>query len=498
MGIYDRAQQISKPSVFSQRVSQATSVIPSVQQTIAPQAVPFKPKISPAQFFSALRDVITSPFKKFARVLKRETGKTSEEKAKELAVKTLAGGEGRRAQETEEEKVRLGTSLASYRDVAELAKETEEKTEKLAKFFTLPVRWTSGELVKAITSYQLEKLKFDTILTPDPENVKDKLFLTEGEIRRVTEQEDMYGMIARGVGIPATLVVMTIVENPFIKSTGIGIAFKKFLKSKVTKEGGETIIKIGAKELSDATQGIIEAGVSTGKITREEATRATEEVAKLKKSTTPGITKTADPTITGKPEPRGQKPLKKKSVTTRQVIPELTTPKASKRISDATISKGLADGIDDLPERDIIHFKEQGKLVGEIMDESPEKAIRIALGKELPTNGALPESVFTAVKNQALRKGDVDLLRRLATEEGGVATQSSILGARIKMLDEGAKDDAFSRISQLVRDRKKGFEKKGKKVVGEKKAEVKKIKEKIKKPDKHDWNAFIKSIECKV
>jgi len=59
------------------------------------------------------------------------------------------------------------------------------------------------------------------------------------------------------------------------------------------------------------------------------------------------------------------------------------------------------------------------------------------------------------------------------------------------MLDEGLKDDAFKNINKLVKERRKVFEKKGVKVSKAKKAEIKKIKDTIKKPDKHDWNAFI-------
>ena len=184
-----------------------------------------------------------------------------------------------------------------------------------------------------------------------------------------------------------------------------------------------------------------------------------------------------------------------------KVTTEPTTgvPKVSKRISDETIEKGLVDEFGDLPEIDKKTFKEEAKRIGKVIDEDPEALVRIALGQEDGAKyGIDPSSAFKTVKDQALKNGDVDLLRQLAVDPKAVPTQSKIWGQHIKFLDElgKRKEDAFDKMNKLVKDRKAKFEKRGKSVAKSKKAEVKNIKETIKKPDRYDWNAFISSIRC--
>ena len=178
--------------------------------------------------------------------------------------------------------------------------------------------------------------------------------------------------------------------------------------------------------------------------------------------------------------------------------PTIAQPSVPNRIKNEAIEKGLKVDFKGIDEYDKVSFKDQAKLVGDIVDEDPEKAIRIALGQELPKNGALPESIFIAVKNQAIKNGDTDLLIRLATEEGGVAKESTVLGQRIKMLDEQLEDDAFRNINEVVKARRGKLEKSGISIPKAKKAEVDKIKIEIAKakPVKDEWVDFIKSITC--
>ncbi|MDD3999869.1 MAG: hypothetical protein PHX62_03125 [Bacilli bacterium] len=175
------------------------------------------------------------------------------------------------------------------------------------------------------------------------------------------------------------------------------------------------------------------------------------------------------------------------------------TPSISKRIETQTVEKGLTEAFKDMPDYEKVSRGDQAIKVQEILDTDPDKAIRIALGKELPTNGALPESVLIAVKNNALETGNTDLLVRLATEEGGVARESSILGQRIKMLDETNPDDAFTNIKRVVNERRSALEQKtGKKMGQILKEETTKIKNELDKvkPKKDVWLAFVSEIQC--
>jgi len=702
-------------------------------------------------------NIIKSPFKKISDQYKEKRDKTSEDKEKEQALRNISGLEGEVFRKKEEEKMKLGNSSVTYEELEDFSKKQEEKAEKTAKVFIAPVRYTAGELAKAVTSVSLEKI--DSDLSFDPRTDTEKLLVGEDRIQRLTKQEDMYGMIARGAGVPAALIAMVIIENPFLKETGISTLIKTSIKRRMKREANEQIIRLGAKELSNIVDDVIAKELKAGRITEEQAARATGEVAKMKKAPvtekiaddlvmTPteaikaqatvkavdpltqqaknfnnvddfvkakekdivyhgskvpldkfdnkqgGVFFTdnyADATGFGSPDNvyegflNFKKPLVidakgakwdelntkfgkstqevvgnakkagydgvtfknvvdnigdtadwggqstihyaikpqdsfinesqltdifnkakgveqgvKKAPATKATkfvadaevkrtakiiddsiihlpetneyikipanltdaqkaklfkevenikfdkdqavhlskaslapklteikaedaiakyanvretlknitekinaeqvaaIPKTSIPKASQRISNETIEKGLIKDFGALPERDIIRTKDQARLVGEIIDKNPKEAIDIALGKKLPTNGALPESVFIAVKNQAIKNGDYKLLRRLAIEPGGVAREASTLGARIKMLDEGGgmQDDAFKRINKLVKDRKAKFQKKGKSVSKAKKAEARKIKEKIRKPDRYDWETFVKNIEC--
>jgi len=187
----------------------------------------------------------------------------------------------------------------------------------------------------------------------------------------------------------------------------------------------------------------------------------------------------------------------RKKITTEKLI---GTPSTPTRIKNETIEKGLKADFSGIPDYDKVSFKDQAIKVGEIIDENPSKAIKIALGEELPTNGALPESVFTAVKNQAIKNKDTDLLVQLATAERGVARESTILGQRIKMLDEGLEDDAFRNIKEVVKNRQNVFEAKGGKLSQAKSKELANIKGAIAKtkPKIDDWKDFVESLKCKT
>lgn len=491
----EQAKKITQELVDSGQAT--TTPLTSLPQREKPEF--FSPSPDKVRIRDVAREagsLLLSPFKKLAKGIKEDyqerRDKTSEQKEEELATRALAGLEGSVYQKKEAEKLKQGISKTSREKAFEMIKGQEEQTEKLSKILTVPVRYTAGSLASGLVSYSMEKV--DSDLVYDPRSDAEKLLINEGRVQRITKQEDLYGMVARGVGIPAALVTMVLIENPFLKSTGVGAVIKQSIKRKAEKEAGEAVIKIGAEELSKIADDVINNELKVGKITKKEAIKATEEVSKMKKKVTPLKTKE----VKSKKAPIKYIPEEKpvdlrKKVTTESLIGEPSIPK---RLENQAIEKGLVKNFKNIDDYDKVSFKDQAKKVGEIIDEDPYKAIKIALGEEIPTNGALPESVFIAVKNQALKKGDTDLLIQLATAEKGVARESTILGQRIKMLDEGVEDDAFRKINRLVKERKKKFEVKDKKVSKAKETEVNKIKDNIKKPDKYDWNDFIKKIEC--
>ena len=735
--------------------------------------------------FTDIGGAIKTGVKKVVSDLKEETSKTPEDKAKEYSARALLGLEGGMAKEMETKKFQEGTALATTDDLAEYAKKNEEKTEKVGNIFTAPIRWTAGSLATALVSLGLQTAKGKTgqTLEYDPKTDAEKLLIGENKIKPLLEQEDLYGTIARGAGVPSALATIAIIENPFLQGTGISAGIKNLLKNKLAKEGEKAILNMGATEIVNfadeaikkelkannildlsevqkfkakeqidivkkdieqlvtqkkpiiktevlkpgqystineggvkkvvdgkpikiidgvdtfihkgdnpklTIKGFVVSEKSTGRylgsgntereaivnaksaidnigedkfkqlisenqlvkgeaitpkvgevkveeplISEAKKYKTAEEFvngADLRKSI---INKTVKPTDTvsvfhgtpywediisggkgirsgvrrntpsalggrvyasdgfdnaltfSKDQPvafrletfydnlksdittvknsgikntvedsllkggaitlpndsfgiksvvvkspdgqifefpyktRNQELINKikdviygKSQLTdiwnkAQEVPKtevkpiktgkiLTEPSIPKRIENETIEKGLKADFTGIEDYDKVSFKDQAKLVGDIIDEDPEKAIRIALGKELPTNGALPESVFIAVKNQALKKNDTELLIKLATEEGGVAKESTILGQRIKMLDEQLEDDAFTNIKKVVKNRQAKIEKGGKKLSEVSKAEKSKMKTEIKKviAKKDEWADFVNSLKC--
>ena len=268
-------------------------------------------------------NILAKPFKYAIKQTKDELAKTPEDYAEEKAMENYAGYNGKKKQTEEAEKVEAGTSVLTYEKILEFRKGTEAVTEKVAKTAVIPVRYTAGELAKAMTSVSLEKA--DSDLKFDPRTDTEKLLVGEDRIQRLTEQEDLYGMIARGVGIPAALIAMTLIENPFIKSIGIGSSIKKALYKKLTKEFDQQVIKIGAEELARMADDVIKAEQKAGKITEKEAIKATEEIAKMKK-TKPPIEKVSE-----------KKPIEKVGKAKESITEEISKAKASGKSFDEFI-----------------------------------------------------------------------------------------------------------------------------------------------------------------
>jgi hypothetical protein len=620
--------------------------------------------------------------------IKKEGNKTPEERQKDYSTRALLGLEGRETKRIEEEKLKAGTSLAKIEDVSAMAKQEEVKTEKTAQVFTAPIRWTAGSLATALVSLGLEKAKNQTgqSLEYDPKTDAEKLIIGENKIRPILEQEDLYGTIARGAGVPAALLAIGILENPFMQGTGIKTLVKEAIEKKMKKEAGERVAKVGIEEIVKYANEAINIEQKANRLTKVQADEAlkvvnevqavsavkapkqplgeaiapetdilTQEAKKLKdekkylveelkvykeefKNSEEGLQiykdaemslsqaenanfdpvivsgikrntffrkegnihdlmgegflmKKGKETLIATPEQakiyeakgwtkkieidslaqeagfdngndfliynlemskvpkainfdkeikkwldndeyykgltlrideikkqlkqydetritkgvgeigkrEGQLPIEKITGEEKIIEPTSAVPKVSQRISDESIEKGLVNEFGDLPEIDKRTFKDEAIKIGKIIDEDPEALVRIALGTEDATKyGISPSSAFTAVKNQAIKNNDIDLLRQLATDEKAVPTQSKIWGQNIKLLDEQLEDDAFRNIKKVVDARKTKIEKNGKKISEMTKQEKVKMKTEIKKvaAKKDVWANFVESLKC--
>ena len=161
------------------------------------------------------------------------------------------------------------------------------------------------------------------------------------------------------------------------------------------------------------------------------------------------------------------------------------------------IEAKLTEGFKGLPEYEMVKVKDQAERAARLLENEPERATRIALGKDVPPVDVLPESVFIAVENHALKNGDVNTLRDLATAST-LPTEATGMGQRIRMLAERNPNSAVSamRDVQLAREsravKQYGNIRKAKnKVITEIQTEIKRTTPKAK-----DWADFLDSLRC--
>lgn len=169
--------------------------------------------------------------------------------------------------------------------------------------------------------------------------------------------------------------------------------------------------------------------------------------------------------------------------------------KLAKGVEEKAIRNGLTDGFAGRPEYQTVNIAEQAQLAARLIESDPAHAIEIAMGREMPPAGLLPESVFVAVENYATANKDVNLLRDLATAST-LSMEATGMGQRIRMLGERNPDSPVSAMQQVVDAREKAAKKRyGPKAKEKIKAEIKAT---IKKaaPKKSDWAALIEAIKC--
>jgi len=163
------------------------------------------------------------------------------------------------------------------------------------------------------------------------------------------------------------------------------------------------------------------------------------------------------------------------------------------------IEKNLTQGFGDLPEYQSVSMKDQAMKAADILNKDFEQAKRIALGHEAAPTGVIPESVFIAVEDRAIKTGDVNTLRDLATKSK-LATEATSMGQRIRTLAERDTESPTGAITDIIKAREEAFKKRAKvkSVEIEKNKVSREIQKEIKKakPTKEDWNSFVRSLEC--
>jgi len=183
--------------------------------------------------------------------------------------------------------------------------------------------------------------------------------------------------------------------------------------------------------------------------------------------------------------------------------PEIKTSKLALGVEQKAIEAKLTLGFEDKPEYATVNVKEQARVAAELLSNDPARAGRIAMGTERPPEGLLPESVFTAVEDQALKNGDVATLRELATASS-LTSEATGMGQRIRMLAERQPDSPVAKIQEVIKAREQAAvareqaKLKGAKDLERLKSDIaKEIKKKIEKTQtKANWSSFVESLRC--
>lgn len=137
-----------------------------------------------------------------------------------------------------------------------------------------------------------------------------------------------------------------------------------------------------------------------------------------------------------------------------------------------------------------LNLKENRQKAAQYVTDNPTDALKVLKGEIEAPQGILKNNILWAMMQEA--KGDMNLAIKLASIE---ATR---FGQELVALRGIDPHNPIRLLNEVVRFREKQFEKRyGKKPVTQVREKiVRNIKDKVKKPDRYDWNSFINSIQC--
>lgn len=163
-------------------------------------------------------------------------------------------------------------------------------------------------------------------------------------------------------------------------------------------------------------------------------------------------------------------------------------------LEKAAIEKKLVDSLGDLPTHNRMDMAKQASDAADFIEKSPDFALRVARGDELPPSHLLAESVYTALEVKAVREGDVATIQELANSK-----VPTVAGQSLKALDSADPNSPVKILRDIQAAREAKSEKTTKTPVTKQRAvEVQSIHKEImaatsKRPT---WDEFIETITC--
>ena len=145
-----------------------------------------------------------------------------------------------------------------------------------------------------------------------------------------------------------------------------------------------------------------------------------------------------------------------KQIESQDLLSGKTKSAAAARTEAEAIEKNLTDGYgEDVTGymKETGFLKNQGIQTTQLMDQDYDLAKRIAMGEAQPPNGLQASSVYEGVKTRAIKEGDTELIRRLATESKvpTMGTQKGRFNAAFAYRDP---ENPVTALQDLVKARK--------------------------------------------
>lgn len=202
---------------------------------------------------------------------------------------------------------------------------------------------------------------------------------------------------------------------------------------------------------------------------------------------------------TSQPSPAKVEPVKATTVETPQV-PKTEIPKGTSKVGASVeakaIEKRLTEGFEGTAGYDAITVKDQARRVDELIKNNIAGARRIVRGESPLPAEIRGSALITGLEEEALKRGNAEMLRELANSPLASATSRS--AQELRLLAERIPDSPVAIIQDITKTRLAAAERRV--IGGTKKATastVKAIKGEIEKVAKKEtWDSFVSTITC--
>jgi len=196
------------------------------------------------------------------------------------------------------------------------------------------------------------------------------------------------------------------------------------------------------------------------------------------------------------PEGSGVTPLASVDGAAEKGTSKLASSVQSKAVNEKIISKTEAE-VSGLPQYNKANMKQQAEYSTELIKNDPQAAVDIAMGRKAPPEHILPQMVYNAVEDHAMKIGGEKggkLLKDLANSKQ--VSDLTVMAQNVRAAAERDPHSPVALINDLKLARAEAAKKRGKDTAKIEKADMKAIEKSTPKVTKDDWETFVKELEC--